>query len=85
MRPPTYDQVEEWSFEWDEGNESELAGHHIEPYEAEEIFLNGPVWRRDKKDAAGDYYITGRTDGGRILTIVVQLKAGHTVRPITGW
>jgi hypothetical protein len=73
-----YDQAESWSFEWD-------ARHGIRPHEAEEIFLNGPRWRRDKNSAAGDYFMDGRTDGGRALTIVVQLKTGRTVRAITGW
>ena len=46
-----YDHAEDWSFEWDDGNESELAKHGIRPHEAEEIFLNVPRWRRDKKSS----------------------------------
>ena len=48
VRPPLYDQLEDWSFEWDDGNERELAAHGIRPQEAKEVFLNGPTWRRDK-------------------------------------
>jgi uncharacterized DUF497 family protein len=75
-------------FEWDEANESELADprHPIQPWEVEQVFWNGPVWARDKRKASGDYKMVGRTDGGRRLTIVVEVKASKwQVRPITGW
>ena len=83
--PPAYDRADEWSFERDEANEAELADHRIRPFEAEEVFLNGPHWRRNRTDAAGDYLMEGRTDSGRLLTVVVRIRAGRIVRPITGW
>jgi hypothetical protein len=34
----------------------------------------------------GDWIMVGRTDGGRVLTIVVELlEEAQGLRPITGW
>jgi uncharacterized DUF497 family protein len=74
------------AFEWDEDNERELARHHITPYEVEQVLDNEPTWARNKRGRAGDWIMVGRTNGGRILTIVVKLNAAaDTVRPVTGW
>lgn len=74
------------AFEWDEGNEEELGRHRITPYEVEQVFENEPTWARNKRGRAGDWIVVGRTNGGRVLTIVFLLK-GETdiVRPVTGW
>lgn len=85
MHPPRQDDAETWSFDWDHGNVDELGAHGVLPYEAEQVFLNGPRWFRNKKDGAGDYRIVGWTDGGRALTIIVALREGHVVRVVTGW
>jgi uncharacterized DUF497 family protein len=66
-------------FEWDEGNESELARHHISWFEVE------PVFARNKGGRAGDTAMYGRTDAGRPLTIILQIKSPTLVRAITGW
>ena len=73
-------------FEWDYGNQSEFARHGIEPEEVEEVFDNHPDWKPNKRDRAGDWRMTGRTNGGRRLTIIIK-DAGyaHTLRAITGW
>ena len=74
-------------FEWDEEeNEAELWTHGIRWWEVEDVFWNRPTWTRDKRDASGDYKMIGKTDGGRRLTIVVEVKtAKRALRPITGW
>jgi hypothetical protein len=73
-------------FEWNDGNESELWGHRIEPWEVEEVFLNDPVWRRNKRDRSGDYKMMGVSDGGRYLTIVVAVSpTDWSLRAVTGW
>jgi uncharacterized protein len=70
-------------FEWDEGNALHLElGHGIELEEAEEAFANKPLFKRTKK---GHYAVLGRTNAGRYLTIVFELKASGVARPITGW
>jgi uncharacterized DUF497 family protein len=74
-------------FEWDEGNEDELWDpHRILPWEVEDVFWNRPVWVKNKKEGSGDYKMVGATNGRRMLTIVVEVKAAkRLLRPITGW
>jgi len=73
-------------FEWDDGNERELAAHGIAPWEVEEVFLNGSAWGRNKKAGSGDWKMDRWTDGGRALAIVVRvIAANETLRAIIGW
>jgi len=72
--------------EWDEDNEEELWPHGIRPWEVEQVRWNRPVWAKDKREGSGDYKMVGATNGGRRLTIVVEVKAAKgLLRPITGW
>lgn len=77
-------QAEE--FEWDEGNERELAAHRIRPEEVEEVYCDHPIFMRNKQGRSGDWKMVGYTDAGRALTIIVLVKdAGRILRAITGW
>jgi uncharacterized DUF497 family protein len=74
------------AWEWDEGNESELANHGVRPAEVEAVFTNGPKWARNRRYRAGDWKMIGYTHGGRRLTVVVRYdSARRWLRPITGW
>ena len=74
------------SFDWDDGNDLELASHGISQEEVESVFEEGPVWAPNKKDRAGDWLMIGRTAGGRALTIPLRLDETRLApRPITGW
>ena len=73
-------------FEWDDENRRKLARRQIWEWEVEEVFWNRPVWAQNKKGRSGDYIMVGRTDGGRRLTIPIQVKpATRQLRAITGW
>ena len=73
-------------WEWNEGNQQELARHHITPDEVEQVAENEPTWARNKRNRAGKWLMIGRTFGGRALTIVIALgEAGTSARAITGW
>jgi uncharacterized DUF497 family protein len=73
-------------FDWDEGNEAELARHGVTQAEAEEAFLNTPVWYRNKKGRSGAWKYTGRTDAGRPITIVATWReSARRLRVITWW
>lgn len=85
-------------FEWDENNLSELAGHSIEFWEAEECFYNSHRVYRNKRKPGRDYdtfKLEGKTDSGRSLLLIffvkektsVRAQFGSTalVRVITGW
>lgn len=64
-------------FEWDENNEDKLlARHDVSAAEAEECFANPNVRRR----AGDDLLLLGVTDGGRMLLLVYEQKAGGIVR-----
>ena len=70
-------------FEWDEGNSLHLELRHgIEPWEAEEVFAGGPLFRKTKK---GHYLAMGPASGGRYLTLVFEMKGKGIARVITGW
>ncbi len=70
-------------FEWDEGNVVHIElGHGVKPEEAEEVFVNKPLYRKTKK---GHYVAMGPTQEGRYLTIVFALKKNALARVITGW
>ena len=71
----------EYDFETDE-----LAAHHIDYEEAVACFFNEFEVHRNRPGRHRDrYQLIGRTDGGRRLKIIFQLKPGNVVRIITGW
>ena len=69
----------EYDFEHDK-----LSVHRITFDEAVECFFSDFEIRRNKqyKDR---YQLIGRTDGGRKLKIIFQLKPKKVMRIITGW
>lgn len=74
------------TFDWDEGNEAELAAHHISPAEVHQVWENGPLFVPNIRHRAADYKMVGLTSGGRRLTIVVRYDSERRLlRPITGW
>lgn len=62
-----------------------LGAHHVTFEEAMECFFNSFEVRRNQSSHRDRYKLIGRTDGGRELTIIFQLKPGNVVRIITGW
>jgi uncharacterized protein len=71
-------------FEWDEYNELHLARHGITAPEAEEVFDNAPIWLRDTKSEQERWLMIGRTNGGRWLTMVVEVNEAGLLRAFTG-
>jgi hypothetical protein len=56
------------------------------PWEAEEVALNGPVWRRNKDGKTAEWKAVGYTDAGRILALFVKVNAHErTLKVITGY
>ena len=73
------------SFQWDDANEEHLARHSITPEEVEQVWLNGAIWARNRKERPADWIMIGTTDGGRWLTIIVKLLLEcEELRAITG-
>jgi uncharacterized DUF497 family protein len=64
-------------FEWNEANEEKLLRRHgVSAIEAEECFFNRLSVRRHGKS----YLLMGQTDGGRMLLLVFERKAGNRIR-----
>lgn len=77
------EDAEAW--EWDEGNESELARHGVTPQEVEQAWENTGAYVRNTK-REDSWKIMGTTDGGRALSIIVVVDSiRRTMRPVTGW
>lgn len=70
-------------FECDWGKDK-LREHHVTFEEAVETFFNDYEIRRNKR-FKDRWQLIGRTDSGRRLKIIFQLKSGNIVRIITGW
>lgn len=71
----------DFEYDWEK---DKLAKHGVSFEEAVETFFNGYEVRRNKR-FRDRYQLIGRTNGGRGLKIVFQLKARNAVRIITGW
>ena len=67
-----------------EFNEAELAAHGVTLDEAIETLWNGFQVRRNKRAGTG-YQLTGHTDAGRYLKLIVYEKTKGVLRVITGW
>jgi hypothetical protein len=52
--------------------------------ELTQVFLNSPIYLRDKDGVRGEWLMIGPTDGGRFLTVAVVCdEARWLLRPIT--
>jgi uncharacterized DUF497 family protein len=70
-------------FEYDyEGDE--LHAHHVNVEEVIQCFHNHFAVRRNKR-YKDRFKLIGRTDQGRKLCVIFQLKKHQVVRIITGW
>lgn len=78
-----WSKFEPINFEYD-FDADELFFHRIKFDEAIECFYNDFEIRRNKT-YTDRFQLVGRTDGGRKLKIIFQLKPDSIVRIITGW
>jgi len=72
-------------FEYDDSERDKLGEHSVTFWEAAECFSNDFEVHPNKSLHRDRYRLTGRTDGGRRLEIIFQLKRDNVVRIITGW
>lgn len=70
-------------FEYDFDHDK-LSAHRLTFEEVVECFFSDFEVRRNKS-YTDRYQLIGRTDGGRRLKIIFQIKPGNIVRIITGW
>ena len=72
-------------FQWDEGNAAKSWGKHgVSWTEAEQVFMNRPVVVTGAAHSGGEarYFSFGRTNGGRLLTVVFTIR-GKLLRVIS--
>jgi uncharacterized DUF497 family protein len=73
----------EW-LDFDDDNESHLAGHAVSASELLQVFMDEPLWARNKKGRTGTWLMVGRTHGGRpLVAAVIFDETRNCVRPIT--
>jgi len=76
-------EASEWDIEYDA---AKLASHGISDWEAEEVIWNGFVARPNKKEHGPDrYQLSGRTDSGRPMLLIVQILGDRQMRVLNGW
>ena len=71
----------EFEYDWEK---DKLRAHNVTFEEAVETFYNEYEVRRNKR-FKDRWQLIGRTDDGRKLKIIFQLKQGNIVRIVTGW
>ena len=67
-------------FDWDKNNIEHISRHSVVPDEAEEVFGGRFL---SYKTREGKYILLGRSDSGRLLTIVFKHYGGKRARVIT--
>jgi len=76
-------EASEWEIAYDVGK---LESHAISAWEAEEVIWNRFVARPNKKEhGLNRYQLTGRTDAGRPLLLLVQVFGDRQMRVFNGW
>ena len=67
-------------FLWDAWNVGHIARHRVTPEEAEEAFQNEPLFLKGR---GGTHVALGRTDAGRLLTVIYVVRPGGRVYVVT--
>ncbi|HEY7349671.1 MAG TPA: hypothetical protein VH599_15250 [Ktedonobacterales bacterium] len=77
--------IDEW--EWDEANEEEIRRHGLNRRMVEQVWLEKPKFRRNKKYRAASHQMIGPDLSGAIWVIfIAQVPGGQGLwRVITGW
>ena len=71
----------DFEYDWES---DKLSEHGVSFEEAVETFFSGYEVRKNKR-FRDRYQLIGRTEGGRRVRIIFQLKPKKIVRIITGW
>ena len=67
---------------WDDHNIDHVAQHGVTPNEVEDICFGIHISR---KEGGQRYILSGQTDCGRYLNVVIEKVAGGIFRPITAF
>lgn len=72
-------------FEWDESNLDHATRHGVSASEIEQAIENATHARQGRTGGSDRLMVEARTDGGRQVRVIIQVKPGAVVRPITAW
>ncbi len=69
---------------WDDWNEDHIGRRGISPEEVEEVFFDrSSVFDRTRREGAVRYLVTGLTEVGRYLLLVVEPLSGNRAYVVT--
>jgi uncharacterized DUF497 family protein len=72
--------------EFDDENTRHVARHRVTPEEIEQITGNDYVTARNRHDPENRIRMIGHTNGGRVLTVVLEATRDDGVwRPVSAW
>jgi uncharacterized DUF497 family protein len=72
--------------DWDDANLGHATRHGVSFDEINQVLMSDPEYRTNAQGRSGDYVATGKTAGGRTVSVVVAwAPRTRTVRPITAW
>ncbi|MDQ1532153.1 MAG: hypothetical protein QOE37_2301 [Microbacteriaceae bacterium] len=68
------------------GTEAHLARHGVTLLELDQVFMNRPIWLRNKNNRTANWRMLGRTSGGRAIDAkVLWDEARDELIPATAW
>jgi hypothetical protein len=75
------------SWQWDDGNLAEIAGHGLTRRLVLQVFSRAPRFRRNRRGRAATHVMIGPDEGGTLLVIYIVAVAGQPGlwRVVTGW
>ena len=68
--------------EWDDENIGHIARHNVSPKEVEDICF---TMHLSEKEGNKRYILSGQTESGRYLNVVIERIGGGLFRPITAF
>lgn len=68
--------------QWDDENVGHIARHRVNPQEVEDVCFGTHIIR---SEGDGRYILSGKTENGRYLNVVIERIGKGLFRPITGF
>jgi uncharacterized protein len=74
--------------EWDDYNISEIARHHVNPEEVEDVCYGLHIVKKDpatKNNKKERYILAGKASNGKYLDVIIEKLHGSYFRPVTAF
>lgn len=83
MKPSHSIRIDDWDA--DDDNLEELARHGLSIETVDQVAMNEPRFRRNKKGRPASHQMIGPDDGDKIWVVCMVETGPRLWRPITGW